>query len=317
MRVLLIGASGQVGGALAAAFAGPNELLASAYQHPRAGQVLLDLSDQAAATALLERWRPDVVLLAAAMCHVDRCEQEPDACRQINVLGPIAVAEYARRHGVSLVFFSTDHVFDGAQASYRESDEVHPLSVYARSKAEAEAAIRDLIPTQHLIIRTNFYGWSSGRKRTFAERIYGSLERRVPIRLLTDVWFTPMYVVDLAHRLEQLIETGARGLIHVAGHDRMSKYEFGLLLARTAGFPTDLITPGDLAEGGLKTPRPKDMSLASLRCESLIGLRPPGCAEGLRRFLRDRERPLSHRADTSEQMLLDAMPAAPGAEAAR
>jgi dTDP-4-dehydrorhamnose reductase len=153
-RILLIGASGQVGTALAAQFSGEH-LVTASHSHARPDDIRVDLSDQIATRQILDDLRPDVVLVAGAMCNAEQCEVDPDACESVNALGPATVAEYARDSTARVVFFSSDHVFDGARERYVESDPPSPINAYARSKAYAEALIRELLPDQH--------GWRDGR----------------------------------------------------------------------------------------------------------------------------------------------------------
>lgn len=225
MRVLLIGGSGQLGHALASAFANSNDLLATAYLHVQPGEVVLDMSDASATKALLESWCPELVLVSGAMCHVDRCEREPEQCRRVNVDAPALVADYARQHGGRVVFFSTDHVFDGEQSSYNESDVVNPLSVYAQSKLEAENVIRETIPENHLIIRT---GWVYGpdfQRRNFILRLVDRLQAGEKVAVPVDQWGRPTYTDDLASVTRILVGQGAIGTFHATGPeliDRMS-----------------------------------------------------------------------------------------------
>lgn len=218
MRVLLIGGSGQLGTALRAVFAPSNHVLSTACRQPRPGHVLLDLADAAAARALVDEWRPDLVLLAGAMCRVDHCEEDPELCVRINVSGPAAVAEAAAAHHARVVFFSTDHVFDGMQPLYREEDACHPLSVYARSKMEAEEAIRVAAPERHLIIRT---GWVYGpdlQRRNFVLKLVDRLATgATTIAVPFDQWGSPTYTDDLAAAVRFLVGHGATGTFHATG----------------------------------------------------------------------------------------------------
>ncbi len=281
MRVLLIGGSGQLGGALGEAFAGSCDMLATACLHPQRGQVPLDLGDSVATTALLESWRPDLVLLAGAMCHVDRCEHEPGLCRRINVEGPIAVAEFARAHGSHVVFFSTDHVFDGTQPSYGESDPARPLSVYARSKMDAEAAIREIVPDQHLIVRT---GWVYGpdlHRRNFILRLIDRVQAGELVEVPEDQWGSPTYTADLAGAVRFLVEHDETGTFHATGPeviDRVSLARrvcerFGLDASRVIPRPTSAL--GQAAQRSLRV---------VLDCGRLRGIGAPefkGVAGGL------------------------------------
>lgn len=243
MRVLVIGASGQLGLALCAAFIDGNEVVSAAHQHRRPGQTAVDLGDAPATTAALEAWRPDLVLVAGAMCHVDRCEVEPDLCWRINVEGPSAVAEYARRSGARVVLFSTDHVFDGAQATYRESDAVHPLSVYARSKMEAENTLRAIAPMQHLIVRT---GWVYGpdlQRRNFILRLIDRLGRGETVEVPADQWGCPTYTDDLARSTRALVDQGAVGTFHAVGPDFVDRVRLALQVCDRFGLDRQLVAP--------------------------------------------------------------------------
>src|SRR5262245_18752227 len=105
MRILLIGASGQLGRALGVAFADAGELVETAVSHARRGQIRLDLADRPEIDRVLAAIRPDLVLLAGAMCHVDGCELDPAQCRAINTEGPAAVASYLAARDGAMVFF--------------------------------------------------------------------------------------------------------------------------------------------------------------------------------------------------------------------
>src|SRR6185503_6358993 len=109
-RILLIGASGQVGRALAACFPA-GAIVRASHRHAGADDIRLDLGDDRAVDRVLTEVGPELVLLAGAMCNAEQCEIEDDTCYRINTRGPQAVAEYARRSGACLVYFSTDHVF--------------------------------------------------------------------------------------------------------------------------------------------------------------------------------------------------------------
>ena len=227
-KVVLIGGSGQVGLALQSVFASGYDLVATGHDHRRPGQTGLDLGDARATMALLQTERPDLVLLAGAMCHVDRCEQEPDLCRRVNVAGPAAVAAYAREHGSRVVFFSTDHVFDGDEPSYREADAVHPLSMYARSKMEAEDAIREAIPAQHLIIRT---GWLYGpdlQRRNFVVRLIDRVRAGEDVDVPSDQWGSPTYTDDLARAAGFLVERAEAGTFHATGPELIDRVALAL-----------------------------------------------------------------------------------------
>ena len=229
--------------ALGATFERGHDVVLTAHSHRQPGDITLDLGDAAAATALLQSQRPDVVLVAGAMCHVDLCEQEPDLCRRINVEGPAVIAEYARRAGTRVVLFSTDHVFDGGRRSYAEEDEVHPLGVYARSKMEAENAIRGIIPAQHLIIRTGWVYGPDRQRRNFILRLIDRLRQGETVDVPADQWGCPTYTDDLAQAVRFLVDEGATGTFHATGPDLIDRASLARRVCDRFDLDADRVMP--------------------------------------------------------------------------
>jgi len=216
--VLLIGASGQLGCALERKFS-MGTLISASNQHARPGDLTVDLGDFEATEAVLHSVRPDVILVAGAMCHLDRCVKEPELCNRINTLGPGRVAQYASENNARVVFFSTDHVFDGVKNSYIESDSVNPLNVYSRSKARAEELLQKVLPQSHLIIRTGWVYGPDTQRRNFILRLIDQLSEGKTVSVPSDQWGSPTYTDDLAETTHYLLSHNAVGIFHATGPD--------------------------------------------------------------------------------------------------
>ena len=305
MKILITGASGLLGAHLTA-FLSRRHQVTGTDRHPWWGDrpahwAAGDLEDPSFMETLLGKAAPDCVIHCAAMTYVDLCKRDP-------VLAHAANAELTRRlaRAVSphclFVYISTDGLFNGDKPMVTEEEPPMPRTVYGRSKLQGEREVQSACG-RHLIVRTNFYGWSSGRKTTFAEWLYGALESGQRITLFEDFFFTPIYVVDLAERLTVLIEAGRTGLFHVAGAERVSKEAFGRQLAEPARFSLENVQRSTLKQASLAADRPRDMSLSSLRFCRATGMTVPGCKEGILRFLGDRGRPLSARCSGSGELL--------------
>jgi len=256
MRVLLIGASGQLGQALAAAFVRDHRVIPAAHRHARPGDLDLDLGDTERVMAVLNETKPDLILVAGAMCAVDRCELETEACRRINVSGPRVVAEYARDHGRFVVYYSTDHVFDGDRDLYRESDPIGPLNVYARSKADGEAALRELLPDRHLILRTSWLYGPDAQRMNFALRCVDSIRAGRSVQVPADQWGSPTYTEDLAHATRFLVERGHAGTFHATGPEFVSRSVLARKVCARFGLDEGLIVPKLTSELGQAARRP-------------------------------------------------------------
>jgi dTDP-4-dehydrorhamnose reductase len=298
VKVLVTGAAGLLGSHIAAALA-PAEDVIGLDRHPWWGDEpirmeLGDLTDRDAVERAVVRSRPDVLFHCAALVNVDACEQSPAEAFASNAELPGRLAR-AVPPDCLFVYIATDGVFRGDSPFATEDTPPEPRTVYGRSKLEGEAQVASATPN-HLILRTNFFGWSSGRKQTSAEWLYGALERQEPVTLFDDFYFTPIYVVEFVAAVLRLIEAGARGLVHLTGGERVSKYDFGMSMARQAGFSTARVRRGSIETAALAAPRPKDMSLSTARAASLLGGSLPTSGASIARFLADRGRPLSARA---------------------
>jgi len=306
MRILVTGASGLLGLNLALeaaktgadprynrhpSFAHPGEhqVFGVVHSHPlhtSAFTVLQgDLSDPGAAQRILDQTQPDWVINCAALAIVDACETDPLRAQKMNIELPSKLAALVARGGARLLHVSTDAVFDGLLGDYTENDTPNPLSVYGRSKLEGERAVADANPDA-IIARVNFYGWSQSGKRSLSEFFFYNLQAGKQILGFTDVYFCPLLVNDLAHILLKMLEDGLSGLYHVVSSECISKYDFGVALAREFGLDESKITPTSVSEAGLAAARSPRLTLRVDKLSKKIAAKPPGISAGLERLHR-------------------------------
>jgi len=305
VKILITGAGGLLGAHLTALLSRRHQVTGTD-RHPWWGDRPVsfmpgELGEVSFMEDLVKKAAPDCVIHCAAVTNVDLCERDPALAHAVN-------AELTRRLARAVppnclfVYISTDGLFNGDKSMVTEEEPPLPRTVYGKSKLQGEREVQSACE-RRLIIRTNFYGWSSGRKTTFAEWLYGALESKQRITLFEDFFFTPIYVVDLAERLAALIEAGRTGLFHVAGAERVSKEAFGRQLAESARFSLENVQRGTLKQASLAADRPRDMSLSSECFYRITGVTVPGCREGILRFLGDRRRLLSVRCSGSGELL--------------
>lgn len=242
MRVLIIGASGLIGGAILVEFSDHQQTMGTYNSFPVEGLTRVDISDLEAIRRLTEQFGPEVILQPAALTDVNYCESHPDECWRINVDGTRSIAEAASRLGARHVFFSTEYVFDGTAGPYSEEDPPNPVSVYGRHKLAAEDAIRQ-VTNNHLIIRTTaVYGWER-QGNNFVVRLLRGVREGKRVAVPTDQITSPTYAPNLAQAVRELVESDACGIYNVAGPDIVDRYSFAVATARIFGFPIDLIKP--------------------------------------------------------------------------
>lgn len=247
-----------------------------------------DARDAVAMARVFERARPDVVIHTVGLSSVDGCEADPELAFQVNVGAARDVARLARACGARLVHISTDHLFDGGKPCRTEEDALAPLNVYAKTKGEAE----DAVLREHadaLVVRTNFYGWGTSVRISFSDWVIAGLEQGRALTMFEDVYFTPILVNDLADALFTLVERDARGVLHVAGGERVSKYEFAVRAADVFTLSPRAVRAVTADTVTLRAARPRDMSLSCRRAEAALGRALPTVREGLARLKALRE----------------------------
>lgn len=263
--VLVVGGSGQVGTALLAeALRKGIAATGTFHAHARPGLVLWDGTLESF-DALVARAEPGLVVYAAGVAHVDRCETETAECERWNAEVPGALARRCR--GRRFVYFSTDYVFDGADGPYGEDDPVRPISAYARSKVAGERAVLDADPTA-LVVRTTVVYGPEPQGKNFVAQLRARLGRGERMRVPQDQVSTPTYNIDLAARTLQLALIGASGVWHIAGPDALDRFAFARQAATAFGLDAKLLEPVSTAALGQAAPRPLN---GGLRTGKLVG----------------------------------------------
>lgn len=287
MRIFVAGISGLLGLNAALELRAKHQVHGCWRTHPvRIGGVdagPADLVDLDTARAAIAAARPEVILNAAALADVDACERDPAGAFAQNVRAAENVARVAAACEARLVHVSTDHLFDGTKPMRSETEPVAPLNEYARTKHAAEVAVAAAWPPA-LIVRTNFFGWGSALRPSFSDWVLDGLRRRRDLTMFTDSHFTPILANDLVALVLALVDTGAEGVYHVGGRDRVSKYEFALRLAEAFDCAPDSIQPIEMEAKPLGAPRPRDLSLASDKAAARLARPMPGLGDGLERL---------------------------------
>jgi len=286
-RVLITGASGLLGINLALEIAKKHQVIGvvgTQSIHTDVFQVIkADLLASGAVERIIEETQPNWVIHCAALANVDACEAEPKRAYQLNSEVPYKLAKYVARGGARLIHVSTDAVFDGRRGQYREEDTPNPLSIYAKSKLEGELSVNEANPDA-IIARVNLFGWSINGRRSLAEFFYNNLSSGNKVMGFTDVFFCPILVNDLAGIFVRILDLELHGLYHVVSGDCMSKYEFGLQLAKKFGLNHNLIKPTSVNEAGLAATRSPKLTLCTEKIKKAIGVPLPSISQGLDHF---------------------------------
>lgn len=231
--------------------------------------ILLDLDSKEALTEAFEALQPQLVIHAAGLTSIEQCESNPTLANYINVDLTKNLVMVCAKLNIPMVYISTDHLFLGNESLVQEDYPVSPVNVYAKTKAEAETCVLDSY-AKALIIRTNFYGWGTSYRHSFSDMVINHLRSGKKISLFKDIYYTPMLIEPLVNSVHELVHKKAKGIFNVVGDDRISKYDFGLKLAREFNLDNNLIEEGKITDRPSLVNRPHDMSLSNEKVTNFL-----------------------------------------------
>jgi dTDP-4-dehydrorhamnose reductase len=274
MRLLVTGASGQLGSHLLQECRN-HSIHAVAWSGRQQGELFgyplrsVDLSNADALVAAFHEARPDVLVHTAAMTVLADCLRDRERARLINSHSSALLAELADAAKIPMLFISTDMVFDGESAPYREEDNPNPLSFYGLTKTEGEQAV--LLYPRNLVVRVPLlFGPTLIGRPTFFDQQVDALRQGQRLTLFHDEWRTPLSFTTAARALLALTESGLVGRLHLAGPERLSRLEMGQRLAAFLGCDPSSLVSLSRKDAATTEPRPRDISLDASKWRSLF-----------------------------------------------
>lgn len=275
MRILVTGADGILGRAI-------REWLASGNTLYLWGREEVDVCDPQRIQAAAKGIEFDAVIHAAAMTAVDRCETEHELAMATNRDGTRNVAALAEERGATLVYVSTDYVFDGTkEGPYLEDDPPRPINMYGHTKLAGEVAARGTA-RKCLVVRTSGVFGEGGRN--FVDTIAELLRRGESPEVVTDQHGSPTYARDLALGIERLLRRGITGTVHVTNSGSTTWHGLAVEIARYLGL-SDRIRATTSERVARPAPRPRNSILSGERYRALTGEPLPTWQEALRDYL--------------------------------
>ncbi len=286
--VLVTGVSGTLGWNLSRRLAGRCRVVGTFCSHkvaPSSVEAIgLDLRNIDRVADAIRSIKPHIIIHLAALTHPDVCEENPQVAFAINRDGTREIALAAETLGAKLVFASTDLVFDGSKGNYCEDDEAHPLSVYGKSKLEAERALLDICPDAFVFRTSLIYGFGSPVSGTFLTALLQRLGKGESMKVFTDQKRSPILVDDLARAIVLALEKDLTGRYHIAGSEVLTRYEFARLVCEAFGLDETLLVPIKMAEFDYVAKRPLDSSLDGTRFRHVSGFTPTPTVSALGRL---------------------------------
>lgn len=237
-RILIIGASSQIGKRLYGILSKEYSLIGTYCKNKIENLMYLDITNKKEVFLIFEKTKPDITILTSSLTNVNRCESEKNLARRINVLGTKNVVSLAEKYNTKLLFFSTDYIFDGKNGPYSEEAIPSPINYYGKTKAEGEEMVKSL--KDYLIIRTTGV-FSYDRGTNFVLQIIEALNKNREIKVSKDQYANPILADNLAECVKELLLRDKMGIWNISGDTYLSRYEFALLIAEVFSLDKRLI----------------------------------------------------------------------------
>ena len=288
-NMIITGATGLLGSNLAVHFREEYNVFGTYNSHPYpipdVKAIRMDASSKDSIQNSISAVRPDYVVHCSAETRVDFCEENTAHALAVNTGGTKTLSKICQKLGVKLIYISTDSVYEGTKNNYTEADIPNPMNAYGKSKLYGEIAVQKHA-CNHLIFRTNIYGWNLRPKLSLAEWV---LERArngsEKIPGFTDIFFSPIIVNDLATIIDQSIKQDLCGIYNAGAMDACSKYDFARMICSLFGIPAEMVGKATSDEMSFLARRPKNTSMDVSRLIQAIGVDyVPSVHEGVVRF---------------------------------
>jgi dTDP-4-dehydrorhamnose reductase len=288
LKLLITGASGLYGSKLAELATARNYEVYSGFSRdePVCGTpVQFDVSDKSRVEKVLEKVGPEVVVHAAALTDVDKCEINKELAWKINAEGTRNIADAVKTSGAFLIYASTDYVFNGETGHYKEDARPDPINYYGFTKLKAEELVKGLVGEYCIARASVIYGSTpAAGKVNFALWLLNKLERSEKARIVTDQWNSPTLNTNLADMTLEIIERKLTGIFHLSGATRISRYDFAKRIAENFNLDSDLISPTASAEFSWAAKRPRDSSLDTAKAQQTLKNKPLQINQALERM---------------------------------
>ena len=287
MKFLVTGSSGLIGSQFVFDLEKSGQTVYSCYNNnsPLKGiPTKLDLLDLQEISNTFQKIQPDAVIHLAALTDVERCEAEPKLANSINTKATEKIVKESEKFGCFLIYLSTDYVFDGKNGMYNETSSTNPINQYAKTKLFGEKAVMDC-NTKWSIIRTSTpFGINSIRK-TFPIWIIENIKINKMLNLLEDQFTSPTYVPNLSKMVLEVLTRNLEGIFHLSGSTRISRYEFGKMIAKQLNLDKSLLKPVKMDMMTWKAKRPHDSSFDVSKANSILTEKPYSIEKSLQEYI--------------------------------
>ena len=284
-RILVTGASGKLGNFLIRYLRKFHLVFPLGYKQKKNGIINTNLVNQNQLQKILSKIRPNIIIHLAAITDVDKCENNFEQAYKLNVEGTYNIVNWIlKRKKVRLIYISTDQVYNSNRFSKEEDGRAS--NTYSVSKYLDEKIVENV--SNHVIIRTNFFGYFPNHKYSFINWFLDEIRKKKKINLVSDIYFNPIYIRDLSEVLNKIIfRENIKGTFNIGSKDKLSKGMFLLKFAELIKANKNKFKFVASKNLNLKAFRPSNMTMSIKKIEKTMRINLPKLNEGIKKLKTD------------------------------
>jgi dTDP-4-dehydrorhamnose reductase len=248
----------------------------------------MDFTNPYAVHDVFEKYMPDIVVHAGAMCKPDECEENQWQAYVTNVEGTLTMLANAEEQQCFFIFLSTDFIFDGVRGMYNEDDLPSPVNFYGKTKAEAEEAVQEYGGDWAIVRTVLVYGKPLTGRSNILSIVKDKLEKGEEYKVVNDQVRTPTYVEDLAAGIISIIEKKVIGIFHLSGEDVLTPYEMAIATARHLDLDSSCIKKVTAADFTQPAIRPPKTGFVIDKAKRILQYKPLSFEEGLKKTFQEK-----------------------------
>ena len=249
--------------------------------------IKLDLLSITSLEKAFQQNKPDIVInLCGVYKNLGFCEKNKKLVMAINGKSLKSISQLANNYNSFLISFSSDFVFDGQTGNYKENDQVNPINYYGKTKVVGEKNIQK-IANDYCIVRTSMIYGKNPLRKTLSDMILDEVKHGHKLKLINDQFMTPTYLENFCEMLVEIIEMKYKGIIHLAGPQKMSRYEFAKKILKILNFRKECLIPVSRNEFDFSKKMPKDSSLNTRKASLILKKGPEKVENSLKKYIKN------------------------------
>jgi len=285
-KYLVFGANGLIGRAVGKQLEGKYDWFGTYYKRKESGLIKLDITSVDNLKEIFDEIKPSCVINCTNLAGgVDFCESHPSLAEKFHLEANIAIGELCEKYDARMVLISTDYVFDGENAPYKEDDEPNPLNTYGRLKLEAEKLLINNVAKHTIVRTTNVFGWDPKTATpNYMMSLYRTIKDNKEFRAPSFLWGNPTYIGDLASAIVELCSIEMNGVFHVVGSSFINRYDWARKACRIAGWDESLVIEMNNIPDNM-VPRPLKSNLDTRKFRNLCKTELSDVDKGIKSFV--------------------------------